>query len=79
MPKYSHQALQAQQYGTIRLRYEIDATGSVKNIKIVNSEVSRELQRSAKQALAKWKYKQSTNVQRSYEIIFEFNPNQSTP
>jgi len=75
MPKYSHKTLQERQSGAIRLRYEIDGTGSVKNIEVVNSEVSRELQRSAKKALAKWKYKPTDNVQSSYEIIFEFNQN----
>jgi len=74
MPEFSYKAIQNQQSGAIRLRYEIDNTGSVKNIEVVNSEVSRVLQRSAKKALAKWKYKPSDNVQNSYEIIFEFSP-----
>ena len=75
MPKYSPKTIQERQSGAIKLRYEIDSTGSVRNIEVVNSEVSRELQRSAKKALAKWKYKPTDNVQSSYEIIFEFNLN----
>ncbi len=74
MPKLSAKALREQKYGAIRLRYKIDGAGNVKNIEVINSEVSRGLQRSAKKALAKWKYQPADNVQRSYEIIFEFNP-----
>ena len=74
MPKFPNKSLQEQQSGAIRLRYEIDSTGSVKNIEVIKSDVSRPLQRSAKKALAKWKYKPEDNVQGSYEIIFEFNP-----
>lgn len=73
MPKFSNKALQ-QKPGSIRLRYEIDSEGKVKNIKVIKSEVSRELQRSAKKALAKWKYAPNQSVQETHEIIFEFNP-----
>lgn len=73
MPKYSQKALQDNQSGAIRLRYEIDASGNVTNINVMESKVSRELQRSAKKALAKWKYNPEDNIQSSYEIIFEFN------
>lgn len=73
MPEYSQRSMQNKQSGMIKLRYDIDATGSVKNIEVVNSEVNRELQRSAKKALAKWKYNPTDNDEQGYEIIFEFN------
>lgn len=73
MPKYSNKSLRDTQSGAIRLRYEIDESGNVMNIDVVSNGVSRELQRSARKALAKWKYNPEDNVQRHYEIIFEFN------
>lgn len=76
MPKYSHKSLQARESGSITLRYEIDEAGHVKNIIIVNTEVGRELQRSATKALSKWQYNAADNEQKSYEIIFEFNLNE---
>lgn len=77
MPKFSNNALQ-QKSGSIRLRYEIDSEGKVKNIEVINSDVSRELQRSAKKALAKWKYAPSQSVEESHEIIFEFTPTEKS-
>lgn len=72
MPIYSTKALKDNQSGDIRLRYNIDKLGNVNNIYIVSSTVGRELQRSAKKTLAKWRYNPIDNVQRDYEIIFEF-------
>ena len=77
MPKYSQKALQNNHSGTIRLRYEIDGSGNVKNIEVVKSEESRDLQRAAKKALTQWKYNPNDNVLESYEIIFEFNATRS--
>lgn len=74
MPKYSQKTSQEQESGAIRLRYEIDIKGRVNNIEVVSSDVSRELRRSAKKALAKWKYAPNDKIQGHYEIIFEFNP-----
>lgn len=76
MPKYSFKTMKAQHSGAVRLRYEIDSSGNVKNINIINSEVSKDLQRSAKKALAKWKYNPEDDFLSSYEIIFEFNPDE---
>ncbi|XQW84945.1 TonB family protein [Thalassotalea piscium] len=73
MPSYPTKALLAKQSGSIKLSYEIDNQGEVKNINVVESDVSRALQRAAKKALAKWKYKAEDNVQRNYQIVFEFN------
>jgi protein TonB len=72
MPKYSNRAMQDNKTGAIRLRYEIDDAGNVINIHVVDSEVSRDLQQSAKKALSKWKYNSSDALIDSYEIIFEF-------
>ena len=74
MPKFPSKSLKEQESGFIRLRYEIDTSGKVINIEIIEREVSRELQRSAINALAKWRYQEATEQKINHEIIFEFNP-----
>lgn len=73
MPKFPNKSLKDQESGAIRLSYEIDTEGKVKNIKIIESDVNRELQRSAMNALAKWRYESVIAQHREHEIIFEFN------
>jgi len=73
MPKYSGKAMQANEIGTIRLRYEINIQGKVDNIEVVKSTLGRGLQKSAKKALAQWQYPPNEHYKASYEIIFEFN------
>jgi TonB family protein len=74
MPKFPTKSLKDQESGAIRLRYEIDTTGKVQNIQVIESGVTRELQRSAISALAKWRYESAMTKQKDQEIIFEFNP-----
>jgi len=73
MPKYPIQAQHQKQSGVIRLRYEINPSGNVENINVVNSDVSRDLEKSAKRALSKWRYDANDTFLDSYEIIFEFS------
>ena len=73
MPKFTQKALQENQLGAIRFRYEVDQSGDVKNIHIVKSEVGRELERSAKKALGKWKYAPDIVYAENYEVVFEFS------
>lgn len=73
MPKFFPKTLHENQSGSIKLSYQIDESGGVVNIEVVESEVNRVLQRSAKKALAKWQYNPKDNLQSRYEIIFEFN------
>ena len=73
MPKFPNKSLKDRESGAIKLGYEIDTTGKVHNIKIIESDVNRELQRSAINALAKWRYESVISQHREHEIIFEFN------
>ena len=75
MPKYSIKALQANESGEIRLRYQINSQGKVEGVEVITSSVGRLLKKSAVQALAKWQYESSDNYQDHYEIIFDFNVN----
>lgn len=77
LPKYSLSALQSKQSGEIQLKYQITPSGSVKNITILKSSVSRKLQQSTKKALAKWQYTPSNSFKESYQIVFEFKADKS--
>jgi periplasmic protein TonB len=73
MPKFPKKSLKDKESGAIRLRYEIDTSGKVQNIKVIESRVTRELQHSAINALEKWRYEPDVIQSRKHEIIFEFN------
>jgi len=73
LPKYSLSARQAKQTGEIVLSYQIDSTGSIKNIAIVSSTVTRQLQRSAQKALAKWKYTPNEQLTGNHQVVFKFS------
>jgi protein TonB len=71
-PKYSRKAIKARQSGSVKFSYSISAQGEVNNIVIVESNVNRELNYSAKKALSKWRYKANKFNGEGYEIIFDF-------
>lgn len=72
LPKYSYQALQNQHDGAVTLGYEINKQGQVINIELLDSNVNHQLQRSAKRALAKWRFQASDKYQGQYQVKFEF-------
>jgi len=74
-PKYSNKAVRAKQSGIVKLAYNISPQGKVLNITTVESSQHRELNVSAKKALAKWRYRAGTYNQEGYEIVFDFTLN----
>ncbi len=72
LPKYSLSARQAKQTGEITLRYQIDTAGNTQNITVVATNVSRELQRSAKKALAQWRYSPNKHLSGEHQVVFKF-------
>ena len=73
MPQYPQSALYAQKSGTIKLQYRISTEGKVIDIIGLNSQGNRILERSAKQALAQWRYPATSGSDEFLEIEFEFN------
>jgi TonB family protein len=71
-PKYSHQAIRAEESGMVKLAYMISPQGNVSNITTVESSVNRELSLSARKALSKWRYLEGEYSEEGYEIIFDF-------
>ena len=73
MPEYPKSALYARKSGTVKLQYRIADTGKVVDITSVNQHGHRILERSAKQALAKWRYPTASASDKLLEVEFEFN------
>lgn len=74
LPKYAH--ADAQQ-GEVDLSYRVDNLGQVIQIKVLESNVNRNLERSAKKALSKWRYSDDTNVEHELRVRFKFSPAES--
>jgi TonB family protein len=72
LPEYSLSARQANQTGEITLSYHIDTNGNIENITIVATNVSRALQRSAKKALAQWRYPPNKQLSGQHQVVFKF-------
>lgn len=56
-PKYPRKALRLGKQGHVLLSFDINQTGRVVNIKILETKPPHMFERSAKRALKKWKYK----------------------
>ncbi|GAA0856667.1 TonB family protein [Aliiglaciecola litoralis] len=56
-PKYPNVAAQQGVEGWVELQFTIDASGAVKDVRVINSEPKRMFDREATKALKKWKYK----------------------
>ena len=72
LPEYSTNAIKTKQSGAVTLSYSINKAGKVTNINVIEANVSRELQKSAKQALAKWQYKPLVSNLGQQQVVFEF-------
>ena len=73
MPKYSLKTNTMHKEGEIKLSYQIEVTGKIKNITIDSSTVSRDLQQSAKKALSQWQYNPNDLIDDvNHQVIFKF-------
>lgn len=69
LPRYANSDAQE---GQVELSYHVDNSGNVINIKVVDSNVNRALQRSAKKALSKWRYNANTPKVNEFKVRFKF-------
>jgi len=64
---------QLNQSGTIKLSYKIAENGKTQQINIVSSNVSKAVEKSAKKALAQWRYAPHSNMSDVLQVEFQFN------
>ncbi|WP_441003381.1 TonB family protein [Pseudocolwellia agarivorans] len=59
--------------GRVKLAYNITKEGKVENIKIIQSNVPRDIEKSAKRALSQWRYPQQETKDKELQVEFKFN------
>ncbi|GHG02370.1 energy transducer TonB [Thalassotalea marina] len=72
LPDYPEALIKMHKTGQVTLRYEIDENGRVKNISVVENQGDKRFRRASQSALAKWVYPPQADIERVYEVVFEF-------
>lgn len=80
-PKYPVSAARDGIEGWVNLSFDIDEIGQVINVKVIEAEPKRIFNKSARQALRKWKYRAKmvdgkAIIQRNLQVMLTFNMNQ---
>ena len=76
-PKYPNAAAQEGIEGWVKLIFSIDASGTVRDIEVVDAEPKRIFNKAARRALSKWKYKPQLVAgkpvaQEGLEVVLDF-------
>jgi len=58
--------------GSVKLAYKLSAEGKVKNITIMQSNVHKDLEKSAKKALSQWRYPKQLSLNEDLQVEFQF-------
>lgn len=59
--------------GRVKLAYKLSVEGRVENITIIQSNVHRDLEKSAKKALSQWRYPKPLSLNEDLQVEFQFN------
>jgi len=68
-----NRVITSQQRGRVKLAYKISNQGKVENIKVIESSVPRDLEKSARKALSQWRYPQQAATNKELQVEFKFN------
>lgn len=72
LPTYPKSVLLSGQSGKVKLAYQVNQQGVVNNIKVINSNGSRALEKSSIKALSNWQFVGNAAYTDEYEVVFEF-------
>ncbi|XPF93308.1 TonB family protein [Colwellia sp. RE-S-Sl-9] len=72
MPDLSRHSA-SRQSGRVKLTYTLSDEGTVENIAVVESNVNRDLERSAQEALSQWRYAPKSSLGKALQVEFQFN------
>lgn len=73
LPDYPKKAIFSRLSGQVKLGYRINTRGEVVDIITLGERSHKMLDRSAKRALAQWRYTPETSSKKMLEVMFEFN------
>jgi TonB family protein len=62
----------AHKAGRVKLAYKLSVEGKVENIRIMQSNVHRDLEKSAKKALSQWRYPKQPRFNEELQVEFQF-------
>lgn len=71
-PKYPVEAAKAGTEGSVVLRFDVEADGSVSHVEVVNAKPAYTFDKSAKTALQQWRYKASNKVHKNLLVQLDF-------
>lgn len=73
VPEYPKKAIFSRLAGQVKLGYRINERGEVVDIITLGKRNNKMLDRSAKRALAQWRYAPEASSRKMLEVMFEFN------
>jgi protein TonB len=74
LPEFPTHSKITKKTGQVTLRYQVNIDGSVNNIKIISSNLDRDLQRLAKKALQQWRFEPGLPHSITRQVMFKFAP-----
>jgi protein TonB len=75
LPEFPTHSKIIKKTGQVTLRYQVNIDGSVNNIKIISSNLDRDLQRLAKKALQQWRFEPIVSRPTTRQVMFKFKAN----